>query len=139
MSGVAAIFHALCLSREIHPTRVTFQYQQLRQKLVEIFNESSFESIAFKSVPGRIRKVLFQWEVELYCHFREPFIEEPLIECISCKEWYHGRCETGNIDDEHWQCSNCKRAKHKRHNGPEEWRKEKRHCSNEKRRVYCWP
>ena len=132
MSGIAAIFHALCLSREIDPTRVTFQYQQLRQKLVDIFDESSFESIAFESVPGRIRKVLFQWEVELYCHCREPFIEEPLIECISCKEWYHGRCETGNIDYEHWQCSNCKRAKRKRHNGPEEWREEKRHYSKEK-------
>ena len=132
MSGIVAIFHALCLSRESDPTRVAFQYHQLRQKLVDIFTESSSESISLENVPGRRRKVLFQWEVELYCHCRKPFIGEPLIECISCKEWYYGRCETGNIDDEHWQCSNCKRVKRRRRNDLGEGRNEKRQCSKEK-------
>ena len=107
MSGVAAIFHAVCLSRRIDPCTVSFSYQSLRRKLLNVFENASFQGIDLQSTPRARSKTLFEWEVPLYCHCKTPYITEALTECTSCKDWFHERCESGNFQSKAWKCRNC--------------------------------
>eukprot|EP00112_Aurelia_sp_Birch-Aquarium-sp1_P023018 Seg6701.2 transcript_id=Seg6701.2/GoldUCD/mRNA.D3Y31 product="hypothetical protein" protein_id=Seg6701.2/GoldUCD/D3Y31 len=107
MSGVAAIVHAVCLSRRIDPCTVSFNYQSLRRKLMNVFEHSSFQAIHLQSTPRAKSKTLFEWEVPLYCHCKTPYISEALVECTSCEDWFHERCESGNFKGRAWKCRNC--------------------------------
>ena len=107
MSGVAAIFHPVCLSRRIDPCTVSFNYQSLRRKLMNVFENASFQDILLQSTPPAKSRTLFEWEVPLYCHCETPYIVEALTKCTSCKDWFHERCKSGNFKSREWKCRNC--------------------------------
>ena len=116
MSGVAAIFHALCLSRGIDPSIVTFDYSALKRNLVDTFQRQSFDGINLQSTPGTRSKILFAWEVPLYCHCKMPFISEPLTECSGCNNCFHDRCESDALKVERGCVKVCRNKLKKRTN-----------------------
>ena len=104
MSCVVAIFHALCLSRGIDPSIVTFDYSALKRNLVDTFQRQSFDGINLQSTPGTRSKTLFACEEPLYCHCKVPYISEPLTECSGCNNWFNDRCESGCVKSRTWMC-----------------------------------
>lgn len=74
---------------------------------MNVFEHSSFQAIHLQSTPRAKSKTLFEWEVPLYCHCKTPYISEALVECTSCEDWFHERCESGNFKGRAWKCRNC--------------------------------
>ena len=106
-TGVAAIFHALCLCRKLDPRRIHFQHQRLRRLLLESLENESFDNVSISSSPGPIPKALFEINVRLHCHCNMPYTKEPMAKCCVCDSWFHNRCEKGLFKEENWKCCNC--------------------------------
>ena len=109
LSGVAAIFHALCLSMRVDPQMIHFPYQTFRKDLRDSFVAQSFQNIQSLGSPRLKPKTLFEINVSLYCHCKMPYVKEPMIECSYCKSWFHQRCETGDFESHQWKCKDCLR------------------------------
>ena len=107
LTGTAAIFHAVCLSRKIDPCSIAFRYQALRRDLSRYLEKQSFKDAKFHSTPRARSTTLFEITVDLHCHCKMPYISEPMTDCLNCGKWFHERCETGNMATRAWKCKNC--------------------------------
>ena len=107
LTGTAAIFHAVCLSRKIDPCSIAFRYQALRRDLSRYFEKQSFKDARFHSTPRAKSTTLFEITVDLHCHCKMPYISEPMTDSLNCGKWFHERCETGNMATRAWKCKNC--------------------------------
>eukprot|EP00112_Aurelia_sp_Birch-Aquarium-sp1_P014034 Seg30.2 transcript_id=Seg30.2/GoldUCD/mRNA.D3Y31 product="hypothetical protein" protein_id=Seg30.2/GoldUCD/D3Y31 len=105
-TGVASIFSAVCLCRGLDPKKVVFQFKSLRKILLECMEKESFAGVSFNSSPKKSVKPKFVIELDLYCHCNMPE-RGYMVECPSCKRWYHELCESGDYESGEWLCKNC--------------------------------
>ena len=108
-TGVAAIFHAACLSRKADPRKVHFNYSFLPKLLIKCLENGTFKIISFDGTPRSQyrRKGLYQINVPLYCHCKMPDMNLPMTKCGSCTKWFHDKFEEGEKQNPNWLCKGC--------------------------------
>eukprot|EP00795_Rhopilema_esculentum_P004137 gene4136-20321_t len=108
-TGVAAIFHAVCLSRKADPKKVHFNYSFLRKLLIKCLENGTFKINSFDGTPRSQyrKKDLYQINVPLYCHCKMPDMNLPMTKCSSCTKWFHDKCEEGDKQNPNWLCKGC--------------------------------
>ena len=112
LTGIASVFHAVCLGRGLDPSTVRFDYQSLKRNLVQCLECGSFNMVDFKGSQAAKAKVLFEIPVNIYCHCNIPELDDVSVECSMCKRWYHGKCEKGDFANRHWKCKSCRKIAH---------------------------
>ena len=56
------------------------------------------------------RRIKHYNKENIYCVCRMPYDELPMIECCSCRTWFHGKCLNLDItkyEDKNWKCDEC--------------------------------
>ena len=111
--GVFAIAFATAIAHGIDPTDVEFEPFSMRNHLIKCLNAKKME--LFPTTPKRVRKSKGERiYVALYCHCRMPYdeIKDKMVQCSSCNEWFHFKCEQinkkKNLSDTDWTCLKCK-------------------------------
>ena len=106
-SGIAAIMFALAIARGRDPQTIHFNYRQIRRKLIQCFNEASFNCIRFDDSPRKKWRRKFEFLVPLYCHCNNPDMGDKMTCCSTCSKWYHASCEEGDFSHKDWKCKTC--------------------------------
>ena len=120
--GLFAIAFATSISSGAYPVNTVYGTKEMRPHINCIENE---ELTLFPEVKGK-RTLLCKPAkhlVELFCSCRRPWFryteEDDMVECNSCKEWFHQKCENipdsvFNIRKKVWKCRSCRRHNVKR-------------------------
>ena len=111
--GLYAIACATELVHGAEPVLCHWDIPQMRPHLIQCLTEGTmnrFPAIKKRRVGSlRVRKSLSEY---IYCLCRLPNDKSrPMIECTSCKKWYHNDCAkvVGDIDVK-WRCNKCLEA-----------------------------
>ena len=109
--GLFAVAYVTTLSFGIDPGKLVFNQANMRKHL-----ESCLENEHFTLFPvnRERRKIHIKAEINvpIYCSCRMPEIR-PMIECYTCREWYHvGACVSITCDKMKdrsfsWKCDRC--------------------------------
>jgi len=91
--GLMALGYAACLLFEQDPVNVNFNQCKIRQHLLTCLEQGKltpFPIRAYRAVRKLIINILVD---ELFCNCRQIYIDEVMIECVSCGQWLHPSCE----------------------------------------------
>ena len=109
MSGYFAILFAKTLLENKDPESLSVNEPFLKWAIVTCIN-NGFTSDHLDMPPkdSYIRTVLYKWTEIVYCHCKQFELSNlDMVECTSCKSWYHKECESGNFHWVDWQCLMC--------------------------------
>jgi hypothetical protein len=97
--GLFAIASAYELCRGEDPTLLKFQQVQMRAHLMSCYFNGNISS--FQSTARRPHHPVKMDNIRIFCSCRRPFRAkvENMVECSSCKEWFHDECEGINLRD----------------------------------------
>ena len=82
----------------------------MRQELLQSFEEEDMALFVEKACSTSRKEdpeILYEWHCPVYCHCRMPDDGNEMVQCIACKCWFHGKCETGNFNNSQWRCKPC--------------------------------
>ena len=110
--GLFALAFTTSLCANNSPSEISYIQHQFRNHLVSCFQNrmmSPFPARKRKRQPGMTRHS----KILVYCNCRQPESNDRMVQCSTCKEWFHEQCE--NIprkvwtnQDYRWTCKNCK-------------------------------
>ena len=103
-SGIATIMFALAIARNLDPQTINFNYKQLRKRVIECLENSSFSSLTCKDSPRRQLKRKFDFTGPLFSHCNKPDLGECMIQCGTCANWFHMSCEFVEVEGKDWKC-----------------------------------
>ena len=110
--GLFALAFATSLCNSDDPTRHIYTQHAMRAHLLSAFESGKLEDFPVSRSRRSSLKPVKTEEFTVYCSCRQPFSGDQMIECSSCKEWYHDTCEMVPDDvrntRKHWTCSKCK-------------------------------
>jgi hypothetical protein len=127
--GTFAIAFATALAFKLNPSELRFNKKIMRQHLINCLLGGKMEAFPVigtrKNSNWRPHK---QLSINLNCICKMPFDEKDcgmpekyrkVVQCISCKIWYHPQCESipeNVVGDKKtlWFCSQCRARKRKR-------------------------
>jgi hypothetical protein len=127
--GTFAIAFATALAFKLNPSELRFDQTIMRQHLINCLLNGKMEAFPVistrKNSNWRPRK---QLSIDLNCICKIPFSEKDcgmpekyrkVVQCLSCKIWYHPECESipdTVVGDKNslWFCSQCRARKRKR-------------------------
>ena len=92
-----AIANALCHGTD--PSCIVWKQSEMRKHLHYCITQGQLDLFPHDIIvyykEGRIK---LQHNIPLYCHCRQPDTNEAMIQCGTCKKWYHPKSENkGNI------------------------------------------
>ena len=106
--GLFALAFATSLCNSDNPTRHLYTQDAMRGHLVTALETGKFpitRSRRFNLKPVKTEKF------DVYCSCRQPYSGDDMVECSSCKDWYHDTCEKVPEDvwntRKQWICSKC--------------------------------
>ena len=109
--GLYAIAVMTALAFGHDPALLVFDQNSLRMHLGECFEAGyiqMFPAVQKRRIKERIKK---EKVIPIYCTCRLPEDDNfPMIQCDTCKEWYHFKCidVSDDIPEEtNWHCQNC--------------------------------
>ena len=104
---------ALCLGKD--PIQGVIKQIMLRKALTDCFEQRDIstllDAVSFKPNPSNTDMILYQCVCKVLCHCRMPDDGELMVPCSSCKQWYHGSCESGDFLDPRWICIKCNKKR----------------------------
>ena len=108
--GLFAIAFAtlLCVGRD--PAKERFDQKIMREELLQSFEKQDMALFVEKACSTSRKEdpeILYEWHCPVYCHCRMPDDGNEMVQCIACKRWFHGKCETGNFNSLRWRCKPC--------------------------------
>ena len=118
--GLYSIAFAVELAHGYSPVKSNFNQSKMREHLWNCLKNEIFTP--FPKTEKRIKRcdqiISF---LSLYCTCRDTFFtDDPdndpglfMIQCLSCQEWYHKRCEKVKVkwfksNSQEWKCSLCR-------------------------------
>ena len=115
--GVFALANATELLFGEDPAKAVWDVGRMRPHLLQCLEKGRMERFPvnrYKRVPlgGRAKKVIVE---DIHCMCKMPYDKDgpEMIECSSCKVWYHGTCVKIEVKDfvkKKWQCGECARV-----------------------------
>ena len=110
--GVFAIAFATEIVHGFSPARIHFDAPKMRKHLLLCLEQSQltrFPAVRERRVPigNRIKLSLKE---DIYCTCRTVNDMEPMIQCDTCRKWYHNTCERvegKELKRKKWMCSEC--------------------------------
>ena len=113
--GLFAIIFAVALCLGKDPIQSVIKQTMLRKALTDCFEQKDIstllDAVSFKPNPSNTNRILYQWVCKVLCHCRMPDDEELMVPCSSCRQWYHGSCESGDFLDPQWICIKCNKKR----------------------------
>ena len=117
--GVFALANATELMYGYDPARCQWKTDEMRKHLIDCFENGQmlrFPTVKQRRLPLGSR-VRYTFKEEIHCVCRMPNDKRiAMVQCSSCRNWYHGECLNINIDehnfaitDEKWTCDECKK------------------------------
>lgn len=111
--GLFALAFAMSICAGQDPSTCSYIQHKFRSHLLLCLEKnvmSLFPTRLRTRCPGPSQEYKFP----IYCLCRQPSNEGRMVECSSCKEWYHKECEQIPEDvwtdkDYFWSCSRCKK------------------------------
>lgn len=114
--GLFALANVTAVLNGIDVSMIKFDQKQMRQHLVSCLEKKSPEAFPVQSEKARSRrhrKIVKSYKLFIYCTCRLPDDGNLMIECTTCKQWFHKGCiNSGKSDSElkkerNWKCINC--------------------------------
>ncbi len=112
--GIFAVACATELAYEKDPVMCSWDTQQMRQHLISCLEQGQMHRFPIKKIRriGLGMRIRSSTKESIYCFCRMPDDRStPMIQCGSCKKWYHLACmaldEDGSYSDVNWVCSSC--------------------------------
>ena len=102
---------ALCNGQDPHLVR--YDQSQMRRHLCECYEGGKLTPFPEKDKPwGMRRQVSCTTEVAVYCSCRLPHTSGKMIQCHTCKEWFHDVCKPNILKvfwltAKKWICTSC--------------------------------
>ena len=107
--GVFAVAFATAICTGSNVQSVSFNQSKMRAHLLECFENRKMAP--FPSCLSNVKtlKKSQTLKVFVYCTCRLPdFYDKTMIQCDSCKNWYHATCVKVNVDSvSDWECIEC--------------------------------
>ena len=88
-NGLATIYFALCLCRNIDPQVIYVNPRDLRRKLVHSLALKSFATAWFLDSSRDNSGTKYVQKPTFYCHCNLLDLQAQMICCSNCKSWYH--------------------------------------------------
>ena len=107
--GLFAIAAACSICHGQDPGQLKYKQEAMRAYLLEAFDDMThlepFPSASYlRTQTTRIESK----EVPVYCSCRLPNDGSGMVQCSTCKEWYHLRCMGISLaPEERWDCKLC--------------------------------
>ena len=109
--GLFAILFAVALCLGKNPIQSNVKQSMLRTSIIDCFEKRDInpllDAVSFRENSTNTNTILYQWDCKVYCHCRMPDDGNLMVPCSSCKEWFHGSCESGDFEDSEWVCTKC--------------------------------
>ena len=110
--GLFALAFATALANGVNPFVLFFDQSKMRnhfQKAIDTGMLSMFPILKERRIP-KICKA--EYMIKVYCSCRMPEMNVNMIQCSSCREWFHiGTCSTVQSSalakSAKWFCSDC--------------------------------
>jgi len=111
--GLFAIAFAVEICRGNNPREVEFVQTKMRDHLLTCLELRRFElfprkKCQLKNKLARDESKVFSTRLYCFCRYPETY-DKQMVECSSCKEWYHFSCigvSTRDVEG-NWLCSRC--------------------------------
>ncbi|MES9880904.1 MAG: hypothetical protein ABW185_08490 [Sedimenticola sp.] len=107
--GLFAIAHAASVCIDLDPGSVTFNQPLMRTALLNSLQTrdmTGFVRTILVTKPSRALRALYQWQIKVFCTCRLPVDGADMVQCITCKKWFHKKCISGDIQAT-WICAVC--------------------------------
>ena len=107
--GLFAIAIATVLASGLDPTEIVFHQGDMRQHLADCFDKKKMTTFPVKSRKPRVcNKILKRITIFLCPVCGKPDDGNKMIECDSCKNWYHQACVPKyDPAEDDWKCPSC--------------------------------
>ena len=110
--GLFAIAFATALALGMRPEEFQFNQHEMRKHLCRCFEKGRMEMFPVVR-QRRLRKKMIRstQKVPVFCKCRMPVMGERMVECTTCKQWYHVSCVSvlpAVLDSSaSWFCNSC--------------------------------
>jgi len=112
--GLFALANITAVLNKVDVSGIKFDQKQMRQHLVSCFEKKSPEIFPVRcGRPKRHRKILKSYKLYIYCTCHLPDDRSLMIECTTCKQWFHKSCikspksRSELKNDISWKCTSC--------------------------------
>ena len=110
--GLFAIAFATALATGMHPGEFQFNQQEMRRHLWQCLEKGKIKMFPFiRRRRSRKRMIRCTQEFQVYCTCRMPEMDECMVECTKCAQWYHVSCVNvpqAVLDSSTpWFCTKC--------------------------------
>ena len=113
--GLFALAFATSLCHADDPTQHLYTQDAMRAHLIAAFESGKLKDFPITSSRRSHLKPTKTETFNVYCSCRQPYSGDDMVECTSCKEWYHDTCEKVPSDvwstRKDWICSKCTNTK----------------------------
>ena len=110
--GLYAIAYATALALGVQPEEFHFDQHAMKKHLCQCFEKQKMQMFPLTR-KRRLKKSMVKsvQRVPVFCNCRMPAMGECMIECSTCKEWYHVSCVNASstvLDSSiSWFCKSC--------------------------------
>ena len=107
--GLFAVASACAICNGIDLAEIKFEQKCMRSHLINCLSNGLLDPFPAKNSR---KKIIYEFEknIQVYCICRRPYSGTKMIECCSCKQWYHTDClklQDTDIAELQWLCYNC--------------------------------
>lgn len=110
--GLFAIASACAICNGENPAEIKFTQGHMRKHLVMAFNNAILTPFPSEQLRRRPSSIMGK-KLPVYCVCRKPYDGEKMVECSTCKEWFHCSCirlAVTNISELFWLCESCRHS-----------------------------
>ena len=90
--GLFAVATATAICNGQKPETIRFDQTQMRQHLLKSLDEKLLLPFPSRKTSRRKQEILFRERIHVYCTCRQPDDGRKMIQCTTCKCWYHCNC-----------------------------------------------
>ena len=111
--GLFAIASACAICSGENPAELKFNQAHMRTYLLMAFENAIMTPFPSKQLRRHFPVAIKEKKLSVYCSCRRPYNGEQMMECFSCKKWFHCSCmriSDTNISKLVWLCENCRHS-----------------------------
>ena len=111
--GLFAIASACAICNGENPAEIKFDQGYMRTHLLMAFNNAILTPFPSKQLRRHQPISIMEKKLLVHCVCRKPYDGEKMVECSTCKEWFHCSCmrlSDTNVSELVWLCESCRHS-----------------------------